>query len=194
MSETDERFVSLPKEALTTRLRVRARVSTKFGKDGLSMLDKCLDFIHEFGRVEGGAPILFKPPGLIDYNGIRLVNTAPKSKLVRPSGIIAEWGANFPLIARVLENLFEPASQLEPFRCWAAYFYKHAYVGTPSPGQNIFILGGASVGKTLTTRHIVGGLVGDFVTLRNICWGRVLSTRLCFRPRFGRATTKTLWE
>lgn len=162
MSETDERFVSLPKEALITRLRVRARVSPKPGKDGVSMLDKCLDFIHEFSRVEGGAPVLFKPPGRIDYNGTRLVNTAPKSKLVRPSGVSAAWGIYFPFISRVLENLFEPASQLEPFRCWAAYFYKHAYAGTPSPGQNIFILGGAGCGKTLTTRYIIGGLMGGF--------------------------------
>lgn len=162
MSETDERFVSLPKEALITRLRVRARVSPKPGKDGVSMLDKCLDFIHEFSRVEGGAPVLFKPPGRIDYNGTRLVNTAPKSKLVRPSGVSAAWGIHFPFVSRVLENLFEPASQLEPFRCWAAYFYKHAYAGTPSPGQNVFILGGAGCGKTLTTRYIIGGLMGGF--------------------------------
>lgn len=163
MNDEEGRYISMSKETLITHLRVYGRVSSAHDKKtGLSMLERCLAHINVYNHVEGAAPILFQPVGRIDYNGTKLVNTAPKSKLVRPSGVSGAWGENFLFVAAVLDNLFSPVEpQRTAFLSWLAHFFKHAYDGNPSPGQNLVLCGGPGVGKTLVGREVLGGLMGS---------------------------------
>lgn len=162
LNPTEQRFVAMAKETLTNHLKVNCRISSKPDKSGTSLMERCLAHIHQFGVVEGGAPILFQPPGLIHYSGLKIINTTPKSKIVVPSGVPAAWGplGNFPFLSGLLDGIFEPVSQLEYFLAWLKHFYVSALAQTPKPGQNIFLSGGPGVGKTLLNREIVGGLLG----------------------------------
>lgn len=156
-------FIAMSKDALQTRLKVECRVSPKPDKTSTSMMDRCLNHINNFGHVSGGAPVLFHAPGLLEFAGTKIVNTASKSKIVMPSGDTAQtWGAEgkFPFLSQVFDGLFDPTAQLEYFLAWLRHFYINALRQTPKPGQNIFIAGGAGVGKTLTNRMIIGGLMG----------------------------------
>lgn len=163
--ETERRFVGLTKEDLVLNLKVKHRVSTKPDKTGISLMDRCLVHIQQFGRVAGGAPILFCNPGVVDFFGTRLVNTCPDAKLVKPSGDPQQWGdqGGFPFISRVLTGLFDPVEQLDYWLAWLRYAYVNALARKPCPGQHIFLAGGPNVGKTLTNREIVGGLFGGYV-------------------------------
>lgn len=163
MNDHEGHYIAMSKDALQTRLKVECRVSPKPDKTGASMMDRCLNHINNFGHVAGGAPVLFQPPGLLEFAGMKLVNTASKSKIVTPSGVTPQtWGAEgkFSFLSQVYDGLFDPATQLEYFLAWLRHFYINALRQTPKPGQNIFIAGGAGVGKTLTNRMIIGGLMG----------------------------------
>lgn len=149
MNTVERRYISMSREVLTNHLRVNCRVSAKPDKSGTSQLDKCLAHIHVFGHVEGGAPILFQPTGLINYAGHKIVNTSSKSKITKPCGEPVEWGKQFPFLSNLLDNLFEPTSQLQPFLAWLQHFYLSGLRQSPRPGQNIFLAGGPGVGKCL---------------------------------------------
>lgn len=163
MNVHEGHFVAMSKDALQTRLKVECRVSPKPDKTGTSTMDRCLNHIHNFGHVNGGAPVLFHPPGLLEFAGMKIVNTSGKSKIVVPSGVTPQtWGAEgkFPFLSQVFDGLLDPTTQLEYFLAWLRHFYVNALRQTPRPGQNIFIAGGAGVGKTLMNRTIIGGLMG----------------------------------
>lgn len=153
-------YVSMSREALQVWLKVSCRVSSKADKSGTSAMEQCLNHIQEFARVEGGAPLLFLPPGKRVFCGRSIVNTAPRNSLVRPSGAAEP---KFPFIQNLLDNLFDPPAQRDAFCAWVRHFYLSALAQKPEPGQCVFIAGGPGVGKTLLNREVLGGLVGAHV-------------------------------
>lgn len=153
-------YVSMSREALQVWLKVSCRVSTKADKSGNSMMETCLNHIQEYARVEGGAPLLFLPPGKTHFCGRAIVNTAPRNGLVKPSG---SADPKFPFIRSLLDTLFDPVSQRDAFLAWVSHFYRSALAQKPEPGQCVFIAGGPGIGKTLLNREILGGLVGSHV-------------------------------
>lgn len=162
MNDHEGHFIAMSKDALQTRLKVDCRVSPKPDKTGTSMMDRCLNHINNYGHVSGGAPVLFHEPGMLEFAGMKVVNTASKSKIIIPCGIPTVWGpeGKFPFLSQVFDGLFDPTAQLEYFLAWLRYFYVNALKQTPKPGQNLFIAGGPGVGKTLMNRTIIGGLMG----------------------------------
>lgn len=124
-----------------------------------SEVDQALHMIDQHCRVAGAAPFVYLPPGMIDFQGKRVLNTA-RVKPLTAADDIHDWGDRFPWISNFLENFFDSEEQLIRFICWLKRFYVSAVDGQPLQGQAIFIAGDAGQGKTLLSNKIVSGLVG----------------------------------
>lgn len=144
---------------------VDCRVTTKPEEGGPSQMKIVRNHVHCQQRIHGAAPFVYRQPGLMNYNGKRILNTY-NGKLMEPATGKQEWGAkgNFPFISKLLENFFNDLNgkQLAWFISWLQYFYVNAAAHTPEPGQNIFLMGGVGIGKTLVNRYIVGAIMGGF--------------------------------
>jgi hypothetical protein len=124
-----------------------------------SQVDRALHIIDGTRRVAGAAPFLYKPPGMLQFMGRKVVNTARVATLV-PNEDCAVWGEGFPWIAEFLEELFDPEEQLHWALAWLQRFYVSALEGKPRQGQAVFIHGPTGRGKTLFSNRIVSGLMG----------------------------------
>lgn len=167
------RFASEVKEDFAQHLTNNCRLSTKPDNQGTSPLSRAMQFIRDHQRVSGAAPLLFQPKGaVVSYQGTQFLNIADDN-LIRPTDSAQEWGetGGFPFISSVLDNLFEPTTQLPIFLAWLHHFYRSAGEGKPLPGQNIFLAGGPAVGKTLTSGSIVGRLLGGSIEARDYILG-----------------------
>ncbi len=126
-------------------------------------IEQALSHIHNENRVKGAASFVFRPSGLINYQGEPVLNTYIDN-LVRPSTEVSNWGGqgNFPFLSSFLEKFFDPMVQLVHFLAWFKHYYESGLNQRPMPGQNIYLMGPAGVGKTLLSRKIVGLAVGGF--------------------------------
>ncbi len=156
-------YVSMEAAELTNYLKVNCRIATKPGPDGNSPMDNALNHIYNVNDIIGAAPFVMQPSGIIHYMGKRVLNTYV-NRVMKPSeGPAGTWGEHFPFLAAWLDAIFDPTGQLPHFLAWLKYFYLAALNDKPLPGQNIFLMGGAGVGKTLLNRVVIGGMLGSFV-------------------------------
>jgi len=156
-------YSSLDSPELQNYFKVTCRLSTKPGKEGHSPVDLALDHIYNNGRIAGAAPHLFRAPGLLEYQGQRVLNTYIP-RVCAPADDCTPWGAEggFPFLSQHFDALFDPAEQKWHFLAWWKAFYQSGRSLLPMPGQNIFLMGGVNVGKTLTSRAIIGKSIGGF--------------------------------
>lgn len=156
-------WCSLDSPELQNHFKVTCKMSPKPGKDGLSLIDVALEHIYNNGRIAGAAPHLFRPPGLLEFQGRKVLNTYLHRVMV-PAVEKTVWGpeGKFPFLSRHFDNLFDPPTQLPHFLSWWKHFYCSGVDLCPAPGQNTFLMGGVNVGKTLTSRAMVGRSVGGF--------------------------------
>lgn len=151
--------------SLQRDLRVEKKLSGKPDNDGTgSPLEKALNYIQNYNRVDSALPVLFRPAGVIELCGNTVLNTIVRSRVMQPAAEPGVWGpsGNFPTISMVLDNMFDPKIQLGHYLAWHRVFYKSALEGLGCAGQAIFMSGGAGIGKTLNSTKIVGGTVGGF--------------------------------
>lgn len=148
---------------MSNHFRVTCGLSSKPGKDNLSMIDIALNHIYNHNRIVGAAPFVLRPPGPLIYMGKRYLNTF-KNNVKKPAAGSSPWGphGNHPFLSLWLSEFFNPSGQLPYWLAWAQYFYNTALEQHPLPGQAIFLPGGVGVGKTLLNRHVIGWLVGGF--------------------------------
>jgi hypothetical protein len=144
--------------------RVQCRLSAKPGKSGQSQIDTALDHIYNANHIIGAGPFVFQQPGLMEYMGRPVLNTYVHRAVIPASGK-QEWGpnGNFPLLSAHFDVLYDPEFQKTFFLAWYKHLYISAHTMMPRPGQNVFLMGGPDIGKTLTSRAIVGRSVGGFV-------------------------------
>lgn len=157
------RYCSLDSPELQNFFKVACRLSAKPGKEGHSPVDLALDHIYNTARIAGAAPHMFRPPGVLQFQGQRVLNTyIPRVAL--PADEHTPWGADgkFSFLSQHFDNLFDPAHQKFHFLAWWKAFYLSGLNMKPMPGQNAFLMGGVNVGKTLTSRAIIGRSVGGF--------------------------------
>lgn len=160
-----DQYVSCDLTELLNYFKVNCRLSSKPGKDGLSMTDLALNHIWCNNSIAGAAPFVFRPQGILDFMGRRVLNTYVNCVARPAEGAASNWGesGNFPFLSSLFDYLFDPPSQLPYFLAWWKHFYTSALTEIPAPGQNVFLMGGKGAGKTLTNRQIIGKSVGGFV-------------------------------
>lgn len=163
------------KDNLINELVVRRGLSRDVAKkkgQSYSEVEEAISHIRTHSRVKGAAPFAFFPNGPIEFNGDRYLNT--HTKLVMPPAPgPAEWGptGGFPWISSFLEGFFDPANQLDYFLSWLHRFYGSCYRRAPLSGQNVFLAGSASVGKTFLNRAVVGRLMGGYSECKEFLLG-----------------------
>lgn len=155
-------YTSLDAPELSNYFRVQCRLSAKPGADGVSTVDAAMDHIYNAGNVAGAAPFVFRPPGVIEFMGRKILNTY-RNRAVSPSAEPATWPDDFPFLASLLTSIFDPQLQMNHFLAWWKHAYHAAIEQVPMPGQNIFIMGPAGIGKTLLNREIVARSLGGHV-------------------------------
>lgn len=124
-----------------------------------SEVEQALHTVDQHRRVVGAAPFVYLPPGMIEFMGKRVLNTARVHPL-RPADSISDWGDRFPWLSQFLEKFFDNDEQLVYFLSWLKRFYCSALDGTPRQGQALFVAGEPGQGKTLLSNRIVSGLMG----------------------------------
>jgi hypothetical protein len=161
------------KTDLLGHLKTTCKLSPKIDKGGSSQLDQAIQHIQNHQYVAGAAPFVFRKPGLIIVNGTEYLNTSVR-KALQPMPEATVWGeaGGFPFISKWLDFLFDPPEQKQIFIAWLSYFYKNALARTPRSGQHMFIAGGASIGKTLLNRRVIGALVGGFAEAGDLLTGK----------------------
>lgn len=149
------------KEDLVAYLTTTRHVNNKAPKNGVSDCARALQFIQEHQYVDGAAPVVFRPPGLIDINGKTILNNSTL-KVVQPaSGESRGWGKDFPYIASIFDGLF-PKTYIgrDFFMSWLAILYRQCLAQRLTSGQNIVIAGGVGLGKTVLSRGVIGRMLG----------------------------------
>lgn len=154
--------MSMPE--LLNFFKVQCNLSAKPDKSGKSPVDMALNHIYNENIVEDAAPHTFRPDGPIQIMGKTHLNVYV-NRAIKPVQEPQKWGpeGNFPFISKLMDNLFDPADQLERFLAWWKCYYTSAYTVTPTPGQNVFLMGDQGVGKTFVSQHMVGASVGGYV-------------------------------
>lgn len=148
------------KADLALMLKVRRGVSNKPDKSGVSAIERAIQHIHEHQYIEGAAPFVFQPTGIIVRHGLRFLNISTRRVLQpapEPCG-----PERFPLLDRYFAGLMRNDEQSLWLRGWIYVGYEGAYFLRPIPGQVLFLAGPANVGKTLLNRGILGRIFGGF--------------------------------
>lgn len=157
-------WVACEMTEMQNHLKVDCNISNKADKTGISPLDRVFSHIYNFKCIAGAAPFVFRQPGLIEFQGKRVLNTYVNTVIKPANCEPPAWGDDcIKFICSILDNFFDPPDQLPFFLAWWKYLYESALNLTPLPGQNIYLMGIAGVGKTLMSRNCVGASVGGFV-------------------------------
>lgn len=122
----------------------------------VSDASRVMHFIQNGNRIHGAAPLIFMPPGTVEVNGWRILNTST----LRPTEPVAQTCtlAAFPLLWKILSGLFVPRAGLLPldtFLAWTRRAYISIRERRPEMGQAMFFCGPVSNGKTLICAHVL---------------------------------------
>lgn len=130
-----------------------------------SDIDRAMEYIHDYQKVEGAGPFIFRPPGVIRlYDSGKSFLNICNTRVLAPSGQKEVWGpeGNFPWLSRFLDLLFDPVWQKEWFLAWWKVYYESGHFRKPTFGHAVFLVGPSGVGKSLLSK-IVGTSVGGYV-------------------------------
>jgi len=127
---------------------------------------EALSAIRNTHRVTGVFPFIHNKNDVVsDDSGTLFLNISAR-KLRQP----ADHDGPFPWIKSFVENIWDPAFldiQRDTFLAWFKRFYESAYNGNLQSGQAIIIAGPTGLGKTLFSRHVIGGALGGFTDAGN---------------------------
>ena len=165
-------YRSLDMTELQIYFEVECKMTNKPTKEGTSLIKQALSHIHNAGRIAGAAPFVFRPSGVIDFMGDKVLNTF-RNNVMKPAEETSVWGpeGKFPWLSDHFDGLFNPQSQLKHFLAWFKHFYVSGINNVPAPGQCMFMVGGVCIGKTLTNRAIIGRAVGGFADASKLLVG-----------------------
>ena len=158
--KVDSAWRLFKRQDITLHLRVAQGISDDRPKGATaSQMDEVLNQIQQVKSVDGAAPFIFRRDTVVAYSGKQYLNIA-RSRLLAAAEGPQPWGVNFPYIAALLGNYFDPPAQLPFFLSWLAYGYRSALAGWPRNGQAVFLAGDVNQGKTLVSNVLVGDLFG----------------------------------
>lgn len=153
---------TVQREDLLLSLRTRGLSTKPKRGQTVSDADRVLHHIQKVNRVDGAAPLIARPSGLVTMDGNRILNTNCLRALVPAEGD-ASPETHFPWLWRYVNHLFV-RPDLRPVDYWLAWmrrFYLSIYERVPYMGQAVFLCGPRENGKTLLGYRVIKPLVGD---------------------------------
>lgn len=157
------RWVSVKRPDALLRLKGRG-LSDKCGKgETQSDVERVLDHIQQVNRVEGAAPFINYPPGLLEMNGLRFLNVANLQITQPVPGQFGDPAKDFPFIANFIRGHFArpELGPLDYFLTWLKFGHQAFLNYERHVGQAIFLCGPRNNGKTLLCNRIVAPLLGS---------------------------------
>lgn len=153
------RWQELDRQDTILRLTKRG-FSNRTGKgEHISAAGIILSTIQEENRVDFALPIVNRPAGIVDYQGLRVLNTT-FLKPLEP----AEHGdpSMFPFIHSFIWGMFrgQPGLPTEHFLAWLKRAAESFYFRRTRLGQAVFLCGGKDSGKTLLNHRILEPIFG----------------------------------
>lgn len=148
-------------------LRLKGRgLSDKCPKGATqSDAERVLDHIQQVNRVQGAAPLINHPKGIVNHNGGRILNIADLTPTQPIAGPTSDPEKDFPFIWKFLNGFF-PRPELLPkehFMAWLQRAYRVVLEHKRFMGQALFVCGPKNNGKTLLCLRIVAPLLGNRV-------------------------------
>lgn len=133
----------------------------------ISDAHRVLRHIQLVNRVEGCAPLIYEPKGVVNINLRRFLNTS-RLTLVEPASHPCTF-SDFPLTWKLQSglfipiepgDLFDPRNPLPHILAWEQRGYVALRDCVPLMGQAIFICGPVNSGKTLYCAHVIRPMFG----------------------------------
>lgn len=124
--------------------------------ENMSPAEMVLNYIHNENRVDGAAPLLYQPDGVVLYQNNSVLNIS-RAKPMRMAEKEKPTPADFPWLWGFFEVFFAHP-ELKPrdyFFSWWKRFYSGAVSLKPSNGQAIFFCGPQECGKNLISELIL---------------------------------------
>tara|TARA_Y100000310_G_scaffold175913_1_gene176054 strand:- start:24267 stop:26408 length:2142 start_codon:yes stop_codon:yes gene_type:complete len=134
-----------------------------------SELEDGIVYIDTFQRVQGGAPFIYNPNKIVQYNNERFVNTA-SVKVVDMADHEVDLSKDAPDWEWMLSKQFSKADRRR-LEYWLAWHVYNAIYNNPQKGQALFLVGGANQGKTLLAK-MIGYLMGGSEDIGGYLMGR----------------------
>lgn len=154
-------YLSKGREDILLSFRVKG-LSNKISKGATSSdADKALEHVNTYSRVSGGAPLLYRPPGVNLVNGHKILNTS-FTPLIVPSAGPCE-PSQIPELWDWFQGLFVKLQGTTPELYWISHWanvVQGIYVGKPVTGRAVFLCGPPESGKTMLCERILSPLLG----------------------------------
>lgn len=127
----------------------------------MSQAENVLKFVQDKNRVDGAAPLLFRPDGIVQYQNRRVLNIS-RTIPTQPSDKKKVTPADFPWLTGFFNAFFANPDKhpKEHFFAWWQRFYRGAIEHKPLNGQALFICGPKACGKNLISELILPTAMG----------------------------------
>lgn len=162
-----------PKEDTASYLKVFRGLSAQGTADEPSEIERGLQHIQMWQGINGAAPFVFQPPGVITRSNNLFLNTF-SGKTVRLAGEKPLWGprGNMLFLSTFFGGLLATPSARPSFDAWSSRFFRGAYDQNLESGHILFMLGGPGIGKTLWLQAILAKLVGGCADAQDYLMGQ----------------------
>jgi hypothetical protein len=125
--------------------------------------EQVLMLIQETRRVAGAAPFMFNKSAVVDYNGVKFLNTAAQDVVLHPADRATK--ADFPWLALFFDHIFDDTPvrgnvARDYFFAWLQRFYLAALNGEPRLGQMMLIAGPPGQGKSFLSVRVMKSIFG----------------------------------
>ncbi len=164
-SKINSAWLDKAREDAHLALRASGLSGVAHKRQTLSDADRVLQFIQTINRVDGAAPLINFAPGLVEYEGRRILNSS-QIKALEPSEKEDVTPTDFPWIWEFISGLLaEPnRGSVDHFLAWLQRYYRSQYHYRRDLGHALFLCGPKENGKTLLAMKIIKPLVGDRAT------------------------------
>ncbi len=156
------KWVATTRQDIALRLRARGASTKTIKGRNITEVENVLNTIQIVNRIDGAAPFINYPPGLIELAGRRYLNIA-ELRVVQPEKGTGDPDQDFPFLKKFLWNLFARPElrPLEHFLGWLQRSYRAMLCYERLAGQAVFLCGPKNNGKTLLCLKIIAPLLGN---------------------------------
>lgn len=165
--KSGERWMSITRVDTILRLTGRGLSSTKQRGQMQSDAERVLDHIQQHNRIQGAAPLVNYPRGIVDLDGNLILNTADLMPVMPVKGpnFDTDPTKDFPFLWKLLQGLFPvPDDQHKPldhYLAWLQRAQRCVLENRRWMGQAVFLCGPRNNGKTLLCMRVVRPLLGN---------------------------------